>query len=154
MNKFEGTWKYINGDTEFKIVLVKKLVVNANDGGYIYDLLIGEYLYKENNVIIVNTLADINNTSIRGYQHNIGGTLIMHNLNNPRCPQCDFSERRVKLIIDKPNDMNASGYLTLRYLNINGVQKLEAILENASIMGSEPPAKLDMPDGNYIFIKE
>ena len=153
-DKFEGTWRFQNSSMEFKIVLVKKYAVNDNYGSYIYDMLIGEYLYSENNNVIVNTLSNISNPQITGFEHNIGGLSILNKAMYPRCPDCDISERRVQLLISDPSDRDKSGWLTLRYFVENGVEKLEANVEDESMMGNPTNPRLAIPDGNYILTKQ
>ena len=45
------------------------------------------------------------------------------------------------------------GYITLRYVNDNGVEKLEVTIEDDSILGISPRPKLDVPNGNYVLTK-
>ncbi|MEX2349795.1 MAG: DUF6705 family protein, partial [Flavobacteriaceae bacterium] len=63
LNKFEGTWKYTNGNTSFTMVLEKKLKVNIL-GKYYKDKIVGWYKYIENGQVIINTLLDTNNFRI------------------------------------------------------------------------------------------
>jgi hypothetical protein len=156
LNKFEGTWKYIDAstNTEFIIELQKKTMVNDNDGSYIYDTLIGEYFYKQNNIIITNTLADINNTSITVNSHKISGYSILHKYDNPHCDTCTTSERRTQLIISHPTEKDVMGYLTLRHIVDNGVEKLEAKITNASISGYTQASFSQMPFGSFVFVKQ
>jgi len=156
LNKFEGAWKYedTSTNTEFTIILQKKLMLNDNDGSYLYDLLIGEYFYKKEGTIMMNTLADINNTSIVGDYHNISGNSILHKYNAPRCETCNTSERRVQININHPTETEIAGYLTLRHIVDNGIEKLEAINTNASIMGYTQANYNQMPFGEFVFIKQ
>jgi len=156
LNKFEGAWKYedTSTNTEFTIILQKKLMVNDNDGSYVYDMLIGEYFYKKDGAIIMNTLTNINNSSTTGYDHNISGSNILHKFNTPRCDACTAPERRTKLIINHPTETEIAGYLTLRHIVDNGIEKLEAINTNASIMGYTQANYNQMPFGEFVFIKQ
>jgi len=154
LNKFVGTWKYQNGQDEFTVELQKKLMINDNDGSYIYDMIIGEYLYKKNGVIIINTLADINNITISGHSHNISGSSILHKYNNPRCDLCTSLERRTRVIINHPIETEVMGDLTLRHRILNGVEQLEASIINASIMGYNQSSYDQMPWGNFVLIKQ
>jgi hypothetical protein len=156
LNKFEGTWKHIDTSTnsEFIIELQKKIMVNDNDGSYIYDTLIGEYFYKKNGNIIMDTLADIYNASITASGHKIDGNNILHKYNTPRCDSCDSSERRVKLLITHQTETDLMGYLTLRHIMDNGIEKLEARISNASIMGYSQTSYEEMPFGEFVFVKQ
>jgi len=156
-NKFEGTWKYQNGNTEFIIELQKKEYINDNNGGYIYDLLIGEYKYTLDNIMIVNTLPLMSDSSIIGFGHYISGNTIIGKNSWPICTDCNILERRVSVIISNPANTDAMGRLTLRYVNDNGVEKIEAHIQDNSIgyfEGMSEPPSLDMHSGNYVFIKQ
>ncbi|MEE9349532.1 MAG: DUF6705 family protein [Flavobacteriaceae bacterium] len=153
-DKFEGTWKYQDTLREFTIKLEKKDSVNDNDGSYVYDLLIGEYLYKENNVEIVNTLSDMDDPTIIGFNHNIVGNFIAHKFNRPACDNCSLDERRVTLIINNPTNIDGMGWITLRHIVVDGLEQLEATIKDESLIGVSPKPRLDVPNGNYILIKE
>ena len=113
-DKFEGTWEFQDTLREFTIKLEKEEAVDDNDGSYISDMLVGEYLYKENNVELVNTLSDINDPSITGYKHNIAGKFLINKFMNPECDDCTVSERRVKLTINNPTNIDGYGLYYLK----------------------------------------
>jgi hypothetical protein len=46
------------------------------------------------------------------------------------------------------------GYLTLRHIMDNGVEKLEARISNASIMGYYQTSYEEMPFGEFVFVKQ
>jgi hypothetical protein len=56
---FVGTWHYVNGTTEFTLHIYKKDMASQgswwNQGEYWRDIIVGNYIYKENGVEIVNT---------------------------------------------------------------------------------------------------
>lgn len=57
INPFVGTWRYINGNNELTILLIKKEMYNANGlNNYFEDTIMGGYSYVENGITIVNTL--------------------------------------------------------------------------------------------------
>jgi hypothetical protein len=56
---FVGTWQYVSGTTEFTIHIYKKDMVSQgswwNQGEYWRDIIVGNYIYKENGLEIINT---------------------------------------------------------------------------------------------------
>lgn len=152
-DKFIGTWKFQNTDAEFIIELRKELHY-LTPSNYYKDLLIGEYLYKKNNIIQINTLENMDNSLISGYQHSVSGKNIIHKANTPVCDACTIQERRVQLLISLPNHNHIMGWLTLRHIIDNGIEKLEATINNASIMGYDMIDFNKMPWGNFTLIKQ
>ena len=62
MNPWVGTWKYTNGNTEFKIVFTKLSgfhmtpLLTESNLNYYTDILNGGYYYKENGIVKTNHL--------------------------------------------------------------------------------------------------
>lgn len=75
LNPFEGTYVYSNGNTTFKIVLKKKVMQYNRE--YYEDLIIGEYEYTVNGLIVMNTLPEIDIVYNNQRQHNIGGNFVI-----------------------------------------------------------------------------
>jgi hypothetical protein len=155
-NKFEGTWKWESGNNLLAFSLKK--LVNINDGhGYTYDILIGEYHYIENGIEKVNTLANINNSNIIPELHLISGYNILSKYNKPVvCNNCAEDERRVEVVIAHPDDSGITGYLILRHVIENGIEKIEATLVSGHKLpsGATGPEKIDVPLGEYVLIKQ
>ena len=76
--KFEGTWKYQNGNTQIIFKLKKETHYQTYPDSNYQDLLVGEYQYIENGAEIVNTLSDFSNPSVLGYSHKISGGTFKH----------------------------------------------------------------------------
>lgn len=154
-DKFEGTWSYfdLSTNTEFTIELKKELHY-LSPSNYYKDLIIGEYYYKKNGAIIMNTMSDIDNPSISTGNHNISGYSILNKNNTPFCDTCDITERRVQLLIRHTIEADVMGYLTLRHIMDNGIEKLEARISNASIMGHSQTSYEEMPFGEFVFVKQ
>jgi len=156
-NKFVGTWKYQDTTIEFIIKLKKEEQINDNYGSYIYDCLVGEYLYKENGTIIVNTLSDFDDPAISGYGHKITGKSIIGKNHSPHCDDCSIVERRMRINMDNPNHPEGSGQLILRHINDNGIEKMEVILYDASSQyhrEGTPRNTLGITPGTFTFIKQ
>ncbi|NIK93548.1 hypothetical protein GZ212_15415 [Mangrovimonas sp. CR14] len=150
--KFVGTWQYQNGNSYITSKLKENEHYQISNNKKYVDLLVGEYQYVENGVEKVNTLLDFDDPAIMGYKHSINGRVIVHQLPNYCLDNSDPSEVKIELIIHHPTDEYAQGRLILRYLNDNGVEKLEACIYDYSILG-DGSVSLDIPDGNYVFIK-
>jgi len=61
MNKYEGVWKWISGNREFILTLIKQIKHHNHETGndnYYKDRLVGYYLYKENGLILADTSSD------------------------------------------------------------------------------------------------
>lgn len=56
LNKFEGTWVYEDANSKLTVVLQK--VENYYSAGYFSDAILGNYIYEENGVEILNTLTN------------------------------------------------------------------------------------------------
>jgi len=150
-NKFEGTWKYQNATTEITIIL-KKEEHYLSPSNYYKDLLVGEYQYIENGIEKVNTLSDINNPAISGYQHKISGGVFKHQLPSFCIDNSNIAEIKIWLHIDHPTDEFAEGRIILRYVNDNGIEKIESCIYDKSTLSDNN--KLDIPDGSYTFVKQ
>jgi hypothetical protein len=92
----------------------------------------------------VNTLADFDNTSISGYKHNINGGLFQYRLPSTCTDNNDVAEIKVWVLISDPTDDDITGEVYLRYVNIN----------DHTVTGDDPNARVAMPDGNYELIKQ
>lgn len=152
-NKYEGTWKYINGSTEI-IFKFEKEEHYLSPSNYYRDLLVGEYQYIENGTEKVNTLLNFGNPTITGYRHNIKGSVFAHRLPSHCIDNSDISEIKIELIIDQPEEADTEGIVILRHVNENGVEKLQACIYDNTTMGDIPNARIDIPNGYYEFIKQ
>ena len=59
-SSYIGTWKWIEGNREFTLTLLKQTKYHYNQGidNYYEDRIVGYYSYKENGVELINTLND------------------------------------------------------------------------------------------------
>jgi len=63
LDNYVGTWKWINGNKEFTLILIKQVKHHYHETGnddYYEDRLVGYYIYKENGVVIADTSSDNN----------------------------------------------------------------------------------------------
>ncbi len=56
LNKFEGTWEYQDGNKKLTLMLQK--IEDYEHGGYFSDVIVGNYIYEENGIEIINTLTN------------------------------------------------------------------------------------------------
>lgn len=57
---YVGTWKWQEGNREFILTLIKQTKFHYNEGNddFYRDRIVGYYIYKENNVELINTSTD------------------------------------------------------------------------------------------------
>jgi hypothetical protein len=153
---YEGTWKYTENNKEFSITLQKRTNVYVSLKQIYTDFLVGEYIYKENNVELINTTSNLSSTVL--YGNNISGhSFIIDNDYFPVCDDCIPNERRVQLYFSEPSRPHVHAEIVLRYKIENGVQVIKAFLyETLSIRveGDGLPEHLTVPTGEYILVKE
>ncbi|TYB78449.1 DUF6705 family protein [Bizionia myxarmorum] len=154
LDKFVGTWINTNGNTSLTVIFEKKLQV-YNDEWY-EDLLIGEYRYTVNGREIVNTFLDLNIADPN--YHSIAGNEIIFKNDRPSCSECTPTERRILMFFDDsdPQRKHLSSYLAIRYVDVNGLEKIEAKLVSigttATLEGS--PTEPRVPYGDYVLVKQ
>ncbi|WP_370897223.1 DUF6705 family protein [Chryseobacterium gossypii] len=157
LDSFTGTYLYTNGNNNFKITLVKKLM--QFNGRYYEDLIIGEYQYIENGTEKINTLSQLDTVYNNQRKHSIAGNHIITN-NNTRlwpCPQCNPNEIRLDLgIMDTFSQRSAR--LFLRKIIVNGQQVLKVKISNINSVVSNPampaPKEFSLPRGEFTLIKQ
>ena len=153
-DKFEGTWIYQNGTDEITFKLKKEEHYQTSSNSEYEDLLVGEYRYIENGIEKVNTLLDIDNPLVLGYVHKINGGVFLHRL-PANCIDNSFqSEVKVSLFINHPTEEHVEGRLILRYVNENGVEKLQVCIYDSTTIGEDLNTRIDIPDGYYEFLKQ
>ncbi len=63
LDKYIGTWKWISGNKEFTLTLIKQVKHHYHETGndnYYKDRIVGYYTYKENGILIADTSSDNN----------------------------------------------------------------------------------------------
>lgn len=164
MDKYVGTWQYINGNDTLTIVIQKKIHV-LSGLGYYEDLLIGEYRYISNGVVIVNTLPLLDNTTLIGRDFNISGKLPINRYLWVKCLECGVDEKRFALgFWDPERPYLTSTKIVFRYLplalNENGstspIRMTATILatHGVSIPTEDSPVSPRVPYGEYLMVKQ
>lgn len=155
-DKFVGEWKWEENNSSFTIILEKQEQIDDGDG-YTYDILYGEYQYINNGTELMNTLMDMNDTSIEPLIHKVRSPLILANHYIPKCNDCEEGERRVRIVIVHPDYDHIRGKLVMRYKIENGVEKIYAkFLSNRASyrLSEEEPSTIGIPFTDYVFIKQ
>lgn len=157
LNTYEGTWLYTNGNTSLKIVMVKK--VQQYNGRYYEDLIIGEYEYIVNGVVVISTLNELNNTYSNQCSHSIDGNTLIKKTTKPVCNDCLPNEKRLRLGFEDPVQ-DSYGTMIVKKIMV-GTQEAIKIKTRRSGFGHvwidgtpPPPADFTVPSGEYILIKQ
>ena len=154
-NRYEGEWKYQSGLTVLTLKF-RKISNRYNENRKIYeDLLIGDYQYVENGNLIIDQLENLN-LSIDPYHHTLNGASFIYNSQFPPCTDCGPYDRRIKLNFRDPERPQVYAYLVMRYTNVGGIEKIEAILyqDIAFVLDETSPGTTRVPMGEYTFIKQ
>jgi hypothetical protein len=152
-NKFIGTWVYTNGTNTLTIELKK--VESVYNGKDYEDKLVGEYKYKGNGIIIINTLDNISNNN--SAKHNIKGNRIIANDQSIICNDCTANERRIELTFYDKNRLYLSSSIILRYLtNESNPEKINVIIrpKGGTIIPTDGSTSLRVPYGTYLMEKQ
>lgn len=155
LNPFEGTWKYESGNTSFTISFRK--IVQYYNGSWYADELIGDYIYIQDGVELVNNLPDFSNPNINNAQHNISGNRLINKNRFPRCPECETNEPRFVLYFYDTERKYLSSKIAVRQFTENGVEKMKVWLYDAgsAVLPYEgAPEVIRVPYGEYILIKQ
>lgn len=156
LNPFEGIYEYTNGNTSFKIVLVKK--VQQYNGEYYEDLIIGEYQYIENGIEKVNTLNEINTIYLNQGLHKIDGNfLVGNNFKLSPCTNCLTNEKRLYAFITDPTSKKYA-HLIMRRTTEGGQEVMKIVITSPSggayLEVEGPPAEFSLPLGELTLIKQ
>jgi hypothetical protein len=151
-SKFEGSWKYTNGNESFTITLQKKTsYYEPEDQNYI-DIIIGEYKYIDNNgVTTVNTLPNLTISDLTPYQNNIAGMVIMDR-------SLPINSRRLQLTFTDPERSYLNQSIRIRYIPAQGdsPEKIELtwIGDSSAVSDDTSPTTIRVPKINYTLIKQ
>ncbi|AXT18958.1 hypothetical protein D7030_15020 [Flavobacteriaceae bacterium AU392] len=151
LNKFEGTWVYQNGTTSFTIVFQK--LVQYFNGDWYEDKLIGSYKYIENGTELVNYLPSFSTSKFT-----IDGNTVKVKESLPIiCNDCSLNERRIELYFQDTERSYLSSKIIIRYVNDNGVDKIQAHLYGFGPYippSDDAPDSIRVPYGDYVLIKQ
>lgn len=155
LDKYTGTWIFSSGNIVFTIKLQKETMVQADD--IFKDMLVGEYSYTVNNVIVVNTLGLLDSDSANPLMRNIQGNRFHPDDIYPACNDCEIPDKRLKLtFIDPERDYLKSTRLFLQYLPNTSPQQIKVIIAATSgsfLPDENSPTKTRVPYGTYVMTK-
>lgn len=156
LNTYEGTWLYVSGNKSLKIVMVKKIM--QFNGRYYEDLIIGEYEYIVDGVILISTLDELDNVYSNQRSHSIDGNSLIENHHKPTCSDCALNELRLRSGFEDPLQ-GSYGIMIVRKTMV-GSQEAIKIKTRRTGFGHPwmdgtpaPPADYTVPAGEYILIK-
>lgn len=157
LESYEGTWIYTNGGTKLTIVLFK--LVDQYNGRYYEDLIVGEYEYKVNNQVVINTLSDVNTIySNQHAMHKIGGNNLITRSNRPICNDCGPAEKRLITTFQDPVK-DSYGTMVVRKINVSGQEAIKVKIRfkgfgSPWVSGQPQPLNdFTVPAGEYILLK-
>ncbi|MFC4739800.1 DUF6705 family protein [Flavobacterium ponti] len=151
-NKFIGTWSYTNGNKVFSITFQKRTMFFDNFDNVYKDLLIAEYTYSENGVILVNTLSNINNTD--PYECNISYGFYSNCNSFPLNSDCISTDTRIKFAFSQPDRLHIDGYMMANYREELGEETLDIyIWQTISFIpdNSNLPTHFTVPIGEHML---
>ncbi|MFZ4107095.1 DUF6705 family protein [Flavobacterium sp.] len=155
LDAFEGTYLYTNGNTSFRMLLVKK--VQQYNGRYYEDLIIGEYEYIENGVVKANTLNQITTVYHNQTTHNIyGNRIVGNNFKMWQCPTCPVNEKRLFCSITDAIT-GRSAYITMRRTVEAGLEVMKVKISHFTgvpiVYGQPIPPNFSLIKGEFTLIK-
>lgn len=157
LNNFEGTWLLEDGNKSLELILFKEEMYYD---GYIYqDVLAGAYDYKENGVSVMNTLSEIDHSTINGKSYKLSGNVLFSDCYFMPVADCVDGEVRVSIFLEDILENNAYYSLILHKRVINGQEALRVYINGESRKGnvtegeSIPPPTIDLR-GEHVFFKQ
>lgn len=160
LNQFQGTYIYSNGNSSFKIILKK--MIQQPVSSHFEDIIIGEYQYVKNGIVVTNTLSNLDIEHFDQFlKHGIAGNRILwNNTRLWKCPQCNPNEKRLGVLIrDKISGRRADFFM--RRTNVNGQEVMQVNITNISsrIINVDDPSTFNeppfaLPKGEFTMIKQ
>ena len=153
LNEYEGTWLFTNGNTQFKIVLEKKIMQLT--GTCYIDMIIGEVQYIENGTEKANTLDEISIDYDNNLSHTISGNTILTTPFYLNCTDCEPDEKRLSLGFEDPVK-SLAGEIVLKKTVVNNQEaiKIFIIYKSKGRFEGESIIYPTIPYGWYTLIKQ
>jgi|694.fasta_scaffold93683_3 hypothetical protein len=153
LNPFVGRYVFDNGQKRLKFVL-QKMIHSSMSGVYFEDLIVGEFEYSENGVLITSTLNNFNYGWINGAKHNISGNLIVDKPSG-LCDDCLPGEKALHVGYVDPY-AHAIGSFTIRRMVMNGQDAIHIDIgyEVGTRQAGEPVVPLSIRGREFVLIKQ
>jgi len=169
-DQYLGNWQYESGNLKIQMRFVKKTIIQTKQSGnYKKDLLVGGMVIYKNNVMVMNTVASVNQTKDYMSEYYIYDWDRVGN-SYGNCYNCTVPDQRIQMRYKEPdNDNNAFYGLFFRmhvYMNTQNQSRLRLEFTQAALQGMDPnwhdpyfgepaPTKttLHLPFGTYDFVK-
>ena len=158
LDPFVGIYVYSNGTTYLKFEFRKKIMSSMNN--YCYeDLIIGEYQYIKNNIIIADTRNSFLENYTNGRKHSVSTNFINTGI-GIGCQDCAPTENYLRGgLKDCLSDRTA--YFVMRKTTVNGQEAMKIRISwRSDGMGrnrtvDEPPTPQPaLPNAEFILIKQ
>ena len=150
LDGYDGIYRYADANIEIKIALKKKVL---SHGYYYEDLVVGEFKYIKNGVVLYNSLSNIDaNYENERLNHIIKSHLILTGT-MWGCPDCSPTEKRLRLGMVV---METIIHLDIRKTNVNGVPAIKVNLFNGGDItdvkiGDPSPPPIGFGPGEYLM---
>ncbi|OIQ27383.1 MAG: hypothetical protein BM564_12880 [Bacteroidetes bacterium MedPE-SWsnd-G2] len=156
LDKYVGTWM-VSIEGNVLTVDLKKIEQKYN-GHWYEDVIVGEYKYVENGLVVCDYLYRLNAPEVLDSQHYMEGNYIISRGQQIPCDDCDRAELRLNGFFYDPEliDYISFGFI-LRFRQVLGSEQLElTIFDNETIVLPYENASTDpsIPLGTYVLEKQ
>lgn len=160
LDPFVGVYELTNNHFSWKIELRKKLMSKSN---WEYeDVIFGEYQYKIGNVVLYNSIPNIDMAAVAEYPwdfSSIGIGYIAKYPDNPMCRICTTNGEKFITIYMRDRNDKRSCKLFMRLITVDGQTALEidVFYEHGIQRASDPiPTETPAlpPHGQYVLLKQ
>ena len=127
---------------------------------YYEDLIIGEYEYTVNGLVVINTLPEIDIVYNNQRQHNIGGNFVIdyNEFIMWKCLECPPNEIRLMLTIKDVSTNRLADMFLRRTTNVFGQEIMKVKIANVNRvnyhLGESLPPDFSLPQGEFTMIKQ
>ena len=133
---YVGRWKWENGNNSLEIIFTKR-INRTNSYGNSFDELVGEYKYRENGIVLINSfpplLLDVPNevpNIINEDNSILSDDITTDNRGFPPCPACAPNTRFIILAIQEKTKPGVYGRIKMARFVENGVEKIRMRINN------------------------
>ncbi len=134
---YVGRWKCENGNNSLEIIFNKR-INRTNSYGNSFDELVGEYKYRENGIVLINSfpplLLDVPNevpNIINEDNSILSDDIRTDNKGFPPCPECAPNTRFILLEIQEKTKLGVWGKIRMARFVENGIEKIRMRIFNS-----------------------